>query len=267
MKHPGSCENAKRPVCQCGVCGGSLHGWPSALMLTTPGKAPEREVMRVAAERAWAEAATPERRILQKYRNRRKTRAAIKSAKANVIDWLASTLAAPPLTAGEAESQLVQPLGDLVSTKVFAALCEAAGENERNARGEFARNHLFCSLLAASACAMQQVSDDLNNIITKVAGRLTTYMIGDTQVQNSPFLAGVAADALAKGMKGLVNNLPVVQQFSQLQRAAQILALLMCPAPDKHEEVIRCCLKPLGDPIVSQAVQDRLKEAFPGWMR
>jgi hypothetical protein len=267
VKHPVRCENAKRPVCRCGVCGGSLHGWPYALTLTKPKKAPERADLRVAAEQAWAEAAAPGRSILQRYRNRRKARAAVKSAKADVIDWLASMLTAPPLTVGQAESQLVQPLGDLVSTKVFAALCEAAGENERKARGEFARNHLFCSLLAASACAMQQVSDDLNNIITVVAGRLTTYMIGDEQVQNSPLLAGIAADTLAKGMKGLVGNLPVVQQFSQLQRAAQILAPLMCPAPDKHEEVIRCCLKPLGAPMLSQAVQDRLKEAFPDWMQ
>src|SRR5580698_3277680 len=231
MKHPPSCENAKMPVCQCGECGGSLHGWPSALILTSPDKAPERAVIRATAEQAWTEATTTGRSILRRYRgyrDRRKAKAAVKSAKADVIDWLAATLAAPPSTAGAAESQLVQPLGDLVSTKVFAALCEAVGEHDRKARREFAKNHLFCSLLASTACAMQQVSDDLSNFTTQVAGRLVTYMIRDTQVQNPPLLTQVATDALAKGMNGLVSNLPVVQQFSQLQRAAQILALLMC---------------------------------------
>lgn len=58
----------------------------------------------------------------------------------------------------------------------------------------------------------------------------------------------------------------LIQQFNQLQRAAQILALLMCPAPDEHEEVVRCCLKPLGEPVLSHAVQDKLKQALPGWM-
>ena len=72
--------------------------------------------------------------------------------------------------------------------------------------------------------------------------------------------------ALVKGMDGLVSNLPVVQQLNQLQRATQILALLMCPAPDEHEEVVRCCLKPLGEPVLSQAVQDKLKQALPEWM-
>ena len=106
----------------------------------------------------------------------------------------------------------------------------------------------------------------LSKIPTAVAGRLVTYTIGSKQVQNPPFLADVAAGALVKGMGGLVRNRPVVQQFNQLQRAAQILALLMCPAPDEHEEVVRCCLKPLGEPVLSHAVQDKLKQALPGWM-
>ena len=264
MAHDGRCANAKTSQCKCGGCGGSLHGWPSALTLTGPDKAPEREARRAAADRAWAEAAAPRR---LRYRlTRRKARAAIKAAMADVIDWLSGSLTGPPLAAAEGETQLIQDLGDLVSTKVFAALCKAAGENQRKARGEFARNHLFCALLAATACAMQHVSDDLDKITAAVAGRLVMYTIGSNQVQNPPFLADVAAGALVKGMDGLVNNLPVVQQFNQLQRAAQILALLMCPAPDEHEEVVRCCLKPLGEPVLSQAVQEKLKQALPEWM-
>jgi hypothetical protein len=184
----------------------------------------------------------------------------------DVIDWLSSSLTAPPSTVAEGECQLIQELGDLVSTKVFAALCEAAGENQRKARAEFARNHLFCTLLAATACAMQQVSDDLNKITTAVAGKLITYTISRKQVKNPPFLAEAAAQALVKGMDGLVKAIPVVRQFNQLQRTTQILALLMCPAPDEHEDVVRCCLKPLGEPILSQAVQEKLKEALPEWM-
>ena len=264
MAHTGSCANATTSKCNCGGCGGSLHGWPSALTLVGPDKAPEREAVRAAADRAWAEAVAPRR--LRVRLTRRKARAAIKAARVDVIDWLSTSLTAPPSTAAEGESQLIQALGDLVSTKVFAALCEAAGENQRKARAEFARNHLFCSLLAATACAMQQVSGDLNRITTAVAGKLITYAIGRKQVQNPPLLTEVAAEALVKGMGGLVNNLPVVQQFNQLQRATQILALLMCPAPDEHEDVVRCCLKPLGAPILSQAVQDKLKQALPEWM-
>jgi hypothetical protein len=264
MAHDSRCASAKTSQCKCGGCGGSLHGWPSALTLTGPDKAPEREARRAAADRDWAEATAP-RRFRQRL-SRRKGRAAIKAAKVDVIDWLSGSLTAPPSTAAEVESQLIQDLGDLVSTKVFAALCEAAGQNQRKARAEFARNHLFCSLLAATACAMQQVSDDLSKVTTAVAGRLVTYTIGGKQVQNPPFLAEVAAGALAKDMGGLVSSLPVFQQFNQLQRAAQILALLMCPAPDEHEDVVRCCLKPLGEPILSQAVQDKLKQALPEWM-
>jgi hypothetical protein len=61
-------------------------------------------------------------------------------------------------------------------------------------------------------------------------------------------------------------TLAAAQHFENLQRAVQILTLMMCPAPEKHEDVIRCCLRPLGQPIISAAVQERLKAAMPDWM-
>jgi len=264
MAHPASCANAKTAKCNCGICGGSLHGWTGALTLTTPAMAPTRESMRAAAERAWVEATATRPRFRL---TRRKAGAAIDGAKANVVDWLAATLAEPPTTADEAIGQLVQELGDLVSTKVFDAVCDALGAKHRTARVELAKNHFFCSLLAATACAMQQVSDDLNQLAAKIAGHLVTHMIGRKQVENAPLVADVASDELVKGISKLVQSLPIAQHFANIQRAAQILALLMCPAPEKHEEVIRCCLKPLGEPIVSAQVRARLEEALPEWMR
>jgi len=219
--------------------------------------------MRVAAERAWAEAiaAQPRFRLTG-----RKAGAAIDAAKADVIEWLATALAEPPTTADEVVGQMVKELGDLVSTKVLAAVCNALGAKQRAARVELAKNHFFCSLLAATACAMQQVIDDLNQLAAKIAGHLVTYMIGRKRVENAPLVADVASDELVKGIGTLVQSLPLAQHFASIQRAAQILAFLMCPAPEKHEEVIRCCLKPLGEQIVSAEVQARLQEALPGWM-
>jgi hypothetical protein len=67
-------------------------------------------------------------------------------------------------------------------------------------------------------------------------------------------------------LDGLISTAPVVRHFDDLHRAVRILTLMMCPAPEKHEAVVRCALKPLGQPVVSELVQERLKAAMPDWI-
>jgi hypothetical protein len=155
----------------------------------------------------------------------------------------------------------------MVATDVFGALCRELGvSNKNNVRVELAGKHLFCQMLAELACAMQQVRDDIDSAVKRVAAALLDYQVGRKNIKIPPSVAHVVADAAAKGVDKVLETMPAVRHFDDLHGAVRILAIMTCPAPEKHEAVIRCALRPLGQPIVSEVVQQRLKTAIPTWM-
>jgi hypothetical protein len=223
-----------------------------------------RESMRTASEREWAEASTsvPEARLTQ-----RKAAAAVDSAKDDVIDWLSTVLTDPPSSVPDAVSQIIEELGDAIAADAPGALDQVLGPGDpAKKKAELAASHLLCSALAALACAMQEISDDLDKLTREIATRIVSYYIGRKRINLPPFIVNVAAEAAVKAVDNVIQTLAAAQHFDNLQRAVRILALLMCPAPEKHEDVIRCCFKPLGEPILSEVVQERLKAVMPDWM-
>jgi len=264
VAHTGSCSNAKTRYCRCGGCAGSLHGWKGALELSYPAMAPARESKRTASEHEWAEAsrAVPRTRLTQ-----RKAAAAVDSARADVIDWLSTALTDPPSNVPDAVSQIIEELGDAIAAGAPDALDQVLSpDNRANKRSELAESHLLCSVLAALACTMQEISDDRDKLTREIATRIVTYFIGRKRINLPPLIVKVAAEATVKAVDKIIKNLAAAQHFDNLQRAARILATMMCPAPEKHEDIVRCCLKPLGEPIISEVVQERLKAAMPDWM-
>jgi len=71
---------------------------------------------------------------------------------------------------------------------------------------------------------------------------------------------------MATGVEKLVGKLAILQHLNNLQQAAQIMAVIMCPAPEKHEAVIKYCVEPLDEPVVSKISRARLKIALPEWI-
>lgn len=222
--------------------------------------------MRLAAERQWAE--TEQVRRHSRRPGRRKARAAVDGARADIVQWLSGEVTdpSPPLPA--AVNGLVAQLGDLVSGEVYTALCQSLGDrNNDRTKGDFAKKHLFCALMAATACSMQQFEDDMNKAVKKIAAKMAATCIGQEK-SGFPFSARrELAQATVDGIDKLVQANPAAQHFANLLQAARILGILMCPAPEKHREVVACCLKPLAEPLLSAEVQLRLKEALPDWMR
>jgi hypothetical protein len=264
VAHTASCSNAKTRVCRCGGCAGSLHGWKGVFALTQPAMAPARESIRVASEHEWTEASTsvPETKLTL-----RKAVAAVDSAKVDVIDWLSTALTAPPTSIPEAASQIIEELGDVVAAHASDAIDRALGSsNQPKERAELAESHLLCSILAALACTMQKIGEDLDKLTREIATRIVTYFIGRKRISLPPFMVKVVAEAAVKAVDKVIRTLAAAQHFDSLQRAIRILALTMCPAPEKHEDVVRCCLDPLREPIISEAVRERLKVAMPDWI-
>jgi hypothetical protein len=226
--------------------------------------APARKSMRAASEQEWIEASTsvPEMRVTL-----RKAAAAVDSGKVDVIDWLSTALTAPPSSVPEAASQIIEKLGDVIAAEASDAIDQALGSgNKAKKKAELAESHLFCSILAALACAMQEVGDDIDKLTREIATRIVIYFIGRKRISLPPFIIKVAAEASAKAMDKIIQMLTAAQHFGNIRRAIRILALTMCPAPEKHEDVVRCCLKPIEEPIISETVQKRLKMVMPDWM-
>ena len=236
MAHTASCGNATTRTCRCGGCAGSRHGWTGALVLAQPTMAGARTANHRSAERAWADATKPRS---SRWPTQKRARAAVNGAKDDIEDWLG----------------------------VFGALCEALGHRNNNKiRAELAEKHFFCSLLAEIACSMQTVQGEIDRAAKQITTALLSYYIGQKNIKMSPFLTNVVTEVAAKGIGNLIVNLPAARNFQDLLRAVRILALMTCPAPEKHEAVVRCALKPLGQPVVSELVQERLKTAMPDWM-
>ena len=260
MAHTASCGNATTRECRCGGCAGSRHGWIGALSLAQPTMVGVRADEHRASERAWKDANKSQSK---RGPTLKRSRAAVDAAKADITDWLAASLVDSPSSVTE----LVESLGGIVSTDVFDALCNALGaENSNKVRAEYAQKHFFCALLAELACSMQVFKDNLDQAIKKVAASLISYNIAKKNVRISEVVTDAASEAAVEGIHRLIDNMPAVRNFNDLHRAVRILATMTCPAPEKHEAVIRCCLAPLGAPIVSGIVTDRLKMAMPDWM-
>jgi hypothetical protein len=234
------------------------------LFLVGPDQSAGRAENRVRCESEWIEAnrSVPLLRLTG-----RKAAAAVATAKADIIEWMSSELADPPASIPVAMDQLTELLGDHISTDFLNALDAILGSgDQRKRKARLAACHLFCSLLASLACAMQRFGDDLNKAFEEVAGRITSYYIGRKQIKHPSFITKVVAQAAAKGISRVIQKTALAQNFTHLKLAVRFLAVMACPAPEKHEEIVRCCLKPIGQPIISAAAQDRLKAAMPKWM-
>jgi hypothetical protein len=260
MPHTASCGSATTRECRCGGCAGSRHGWIGARSLAEPTMAGARADKHRDAERAWKDANKPQ---AKRGPTLKRSGAAVDVAKADIIDWLAASLVDSPSSLAE----LVEGLGHIVSTDIFDAFCDALGvKNSNKVRVEYAKKHFFCALLAELACSMQEFKNDLDRAIKKVATSVINYSIAKKNIRSSAFVADTTSQATVDGINKLIDNMPVARNFNDLQRAVRVLAVMTCPAPEKHEAVIRCCLKPLGEPIVGQLAQESLKAAMPDWM-
>jgi DNA-binding transcriptional ArsR family regulator len=198
----------------------------------------------------------------------RKARAATATAKADIIDWMSTGLADPPVFMPKAVDQLIEQLGDNIARDILDALDKFLGtRDQRKIKTELAAGHLFCSLLAALAQAMQEFGDDFNKVVSEVASKITSYIIGRKRIKHASFMTKIIAEAAAKSISRVMQHLTPVQNFNHVKLAVRVLAVIACPEPEKHEEVVRYCLKPLGEPIIGAEIQKRLKETMPDWMK
>jgi len=116
-------------------------------------------------------------------------------------NWLAATLLDPPA----ATAELVSAVGDVAAKDILEALCTALGpaSNNKN-RVRLAQEHTFCQLLAEVACSMQDVHDEIDRTVKRIASGLLTYYIGKKRIEIPPAVADALADAAVKGIDKII---------------------------------------------------------------
>lgn len=232
--------------------------------MAAPAKSRARAAEHRSSDRAWRDANGSHSKLGPTLR---KSRAAVDQVKADTEDWLAASAVDLP----SSPSDLVGSLGEAFSTDVFDALCDALGADDKNkVRAEYAQNHFFCQLLAEIGCSMQEAQRDLDRVVAKLARSLARslidYTAGKRDVQVPEFISECTAQVAVKSVDRIIKNLPAVRSFNDVQCAVRVLAIMTCPAPEKHEAVIRCCIKPLGEPIVGDEAKKHLEAVLPDWM-
>jgi hypothetical protein len=214
--------------------------------------APSRAAKRASSEQSWRSA------VKLRFRRRasgKKRLAAVDGARDDIIDWLSAAIADSPPTVSALTAELVTSIGDVISGEVFDALSEELKTgNHGITKKELAEKHLFCALLAAISQEIQQINSSIDAAVERITASLVSYCVGRSQLNLPSALVAVVARAAAMSIEKLIATLPPIRHLGNLQQAAEIVAFLACPAPEKHEAVIRYCVRPLGEPIVSGIV-------------
>jgi hypothetical protein len=176
-------------------------------------------------------------------------------AQAEVEHWLAAALASPP---GSFQAVTEQTVG-LVSQQVAGAIVNELRSNGYRWSG---RDHVLCAFLAAIAHAMQELQDRFDQAVSQIAAALTAK-----KGEQRPAIPEPLARVTAQAAVDAVTRLTAIQHFDNLLRATRILAIMNCPAPQRHRAVVLYCLSPLEKDILSDVTRQQLLTSLPrGWI-
>jgi len=251
MTHTPACENARSHVCKCGGCGGALHGWPDGLRLAQPSRAAQRASFRADADSKWS-AAT--KRRARRLSIRRKA-AATDQVKADIIDWIAVVIEADSPDA--LTESIAETLGNHLANHVMPQM-DAEADDRRKLR-KTAADHFCCELLAQLACAMDRTGDAFDSMPEQIAKAICAARASDGRARMEEAITEIAVKAMLDGIK----KLPPVRHLQDLSRATKILAVLTCPAPEKHRSVVACCVVPMERDIISAEAKEKLVKLLP----
>jgi hypothetical protein len=231
MAHNGRRAGAKTDVrkCRCS-CDKLLHGGAPFASASAPwggGSTAARDVGSAPMPRAAHEA-----------------KSLIDKAVAEVTDWLATN----PSVEAQTEA-----IADIVGEQAVKVLIE---HGHAATRHELDLSHFICGILAFIAHAISEFKQQLD----KVPDRVISLTAGSG---SGSVISDVAVRVIVRSSWRIISGLPIFGQVSALLRAVRIAAILTCPAPDQHPEVVRFCLCLLAEELVSAVTLQGLKEFLP----
>lgn len=191
--------------------------------------------------------------------------AASDTAVADIIDALAQV--AVPDGATTATDRLAEEIGKALAGKVLAQLDGAVDHAGRKDFRLALTDHFWCGLMAEFACAVDKFKGNLAQIPEQVAEALIRSRREEGRSFIEETLIRLAVQITWQEIQVVIQNLPPVRHLEDLTRAARVLAVLMCPAPERHRAVIKCGVEPLTGDAISEATKQRLLKVLPrGWL-
>lgn len=248
--HPKNCESAEGHSCKC-ACGGVEHGWSHSLKLARDPSPVPRQEARERCNFRWVKALPPKGRP----KPSRARQAATDTAKVDLADWLSEN----PKTVDH-----IQEVGDILVCSVIKKLDkEFGGSDPREARKRI-NDHLWCDLLAAMADAIKKFEEAMDQIPEYV----TTIIMQSREAEDrKPFLEALVRLAVRAAWEP-IKKMVDATGATEIQRACRILAVLICPAPEKHKAVQDRALLPLAKEGLLATSKERLERVFPAdWVR
>ncbi len=173
----------------------------------------------------------------------------------DLADWLGRHLT----TADQIEA-----IAKKISKDVVDELDLSFDASHRTARRrELAETHFWCSIFAGFAEVLNDVQKEIDKVVDQVP-KLVVSAIDARSVtgQATVRLAVNRSWELVKELDFVKAALGTVD-FSEPLRATRMLAVMICPAPERHEAVVKHCMNPLIGEHVSTMTKHRLEAALP----
>jgi hypothetical protein len=163
-----------------------------------------------------------------------------------VGDFLDAVVDAAPDGSAEAQAwaaDVSNQVADAIAAALKAHGCSRGGQS-----------HLLCGALAAVARAMMAGEDLLRTAV--IAGVTAALAAGEVPRPVAGLAGRAGGDALMK--------VTPIRHYEDVLRAAQTLAMAMCPNVAGHPEVEQYCGRPIASAAVSSAIQQELTAPLGG---
>ncbi|MGK5556018.1 hypothetical protein ACSNOI_30815 [Actinomadura kijaniata] len=175
------------------------------------------------------------------------------TAVADLLDWLAGNAAI---------TELIERTGNALWEKALPSIEAAHGPARARAFRSASTDHFWCGVLAAFACSLAE----LQKMSDRVRERATTALLAGERL---PLGEEFTAEAIQRTWDA-VAPLFTGPRLDEALWAMRGLAILICPAPERHPEVSRCCLDPIAGEttpavkaVIAESTKERLMTALP----
>ncbi|HET6299450.1 MAG TPA: hypothetical protein VFG33_39155 [Kribbella sp.] len=277
--HYPACERAEQNLCRCQQCGGMMHRIEWALAAAQQASGEDRRRRRRSLDAAW-ERFDEDRRATPAV----VAQVAVNSGFVDVVDWLAEDYR-PAVVAGEEDRSVVAHLraglvglvSDAVRIEMDAIVGLPGTDGHVNPLRLGLADHFWCDLFAAIAQVARDVQAELDQVPDHLAGviihsrRADNNLVRPKRGARRPTKRIRLEDVIVERViaAAVETAWAPVQALYQaklqlLIRHAQILAILICPAPERHRSVVEHCMRPLFGEEIADPTVERIKAALYG---
>jgi hypothetical protein len=162
----------------------------------------------------------------------------------------------------------IEAIANVLGQIVLKELDKSFDSRYRAERRLALLDHFWCDLLAAFAHALAELRHQLDLIPDFVASAIITTR-GDHGAR-SP-ISDAEIKTAVQCAWNLIKQIPFISKelstVDEPLRAIRMLAVMICPARERHREVAQYCLRPLTGEVMTAITRQRLTEALPSdWL-